>query len=144
MPRTIPRYRFSPDKTKRLIKSAGLTVIATSSRLELQTDSVRRWMNTVTRTGSPRPVTNPLRTAGWWWACRASFLRTGCETITWTWVVTHTGDYGDVVTNTVEYDHSDSGQSGDAEPALHGQDEPVDVVHFEYGHDLHPGAARAR
>ena len=35
-------------------------------------------------------------------------------TVTWKWVVTHTGDYGEVVTNTVEYEHWAAGE-GSAE-----------------------------
>ena len=40
------------------------------------------------------------------------------ESITWSWVVTHSGDYGDVVTNIAEYSHLASGQSSSADAAF--------------------------
>lgn len=40
------------------------------------------------------------------------------ESITWSWVVTQSADFGDVVTNTAEYRHPDSGQSGSAAAAF--------------------------
>ena len=40
------------------------------------------------------------------------------ESITWSWVVNHSGDYGDVVTNIAQYSHLASGQSGSAAAAF--------------------------
>ena len=43
MPRSIPRYCFSPSKARRLIDRAGLTITLAAAHLELSTNSVGRW-----------------------------------------------------------------------------------------------------